>query len=167
MSELSPYPAIPAPQPSGIGGWLLFPAISLFIGLPLLVYTFVDTFLPFADLEVWSALLNKQSPYYNRTFAAIVAWEIVANLFLLFLLLWLTALFFRKQSRAPDIYIFFMACNFIIHLLDLIVTTVLIDNPDRDYLLEVLELIRLACVCAIWIPYFRTSVRVKNTFTRT
>lgn len=76
-------------------------------------------------------------------------------------------LFFRKQKRAPDIYIFFMACNLIIRLLDLIVTTVLIDDPDRDYSMEVWELIRLTVVCAIWIPYFRKSVRVKNTFIRT
>lgn len=167
MSEHAPGLTIPASHPSGIGGWLLLPAISLFIGLAMLAYTFAQTFHPYANPYVWTALLHKQSPFYNVTLAAIIAWEIVANLFLLFLLLWLMTLFFRKQKRAPDIYIFFMACNFIIRLLDLMVTTVLIDDPDRDYSMEVWELIRLAVICAIWIPYFRKSVRVKNTFIRT
>lgn len=143
------------------------PAISLFIALAVLVYTFAQAVDPFANPYLWIALLNKQSPYYNLTLAAIIAWEIVANLLLLFLLLWLMTLFFRKQKRAPDIYIFFMVCNLIIRLLDLITTTVLIDDPDRDYSIEMWELIRLTVVCAIWIPYFRMSVRVKNTFIRT
>ena len=104
------------PEPSGIGGWLLLPAIALIISPLRMIYEFHQTFFDLLRPAVWISLLSTKSPNYSPVLATVLGWEILANLALFALTIWLGYLFFKKRKLAPAIFILWIVAVSYTHL---------------------------------------------------
>lgn len=136
------------PEPKGIAGWLIIPAIGLvlapiksaamlFMGLSM-----IQSFAPelTGDPRLWlSGAID---------IAMIVATIIVA------------VLFFKKKSIAVRAIISLMAASILGNIVQAFLNVAMFEEVDT------IKPVIHACVFgAIWIPYFLKSRRVKNTFT--
>jgi hypothetical protein len=159
-----PLGAPPAGTPAGIGGWLLLPLIGLIISpirVGILLASYVRLFAP----QTWATLTTPGSAAYDPWWAPLLIFEVAANIVIIAFSLFLLWLFFRKSSRLPGLFVIWLLVVLGIEIVDVALASQLPAAADGigD---AVKELGRAAVGAAIWIPYFRKSVRVKNTFTR-
>ena len=164
MSEVASAPAVATPEPSGIGGWLLLPAIALIISPLRMIYEFHQTFFDLLRPSVWISLLSTKTPNYSPVLATVLGWEILANLALFTLTIWLAYLFFKKRKLAPAVFILWIVVSAALQLADLMLTSLLGLDAQQSNTRSIIELVKSGIGAAIWVPYFRRSVRVKNTF---
>lgn len=152
----------PAPRsPSfyeGIGGWLIFPTISLII-LPLtIIYNIYDG--GYFDSATWPVINNNGTGvliYYSLNFV-----------FMIFLLSYdiLTLIFFSKlRTGAPRMFIILIITNFI----SIAIEAYIANQYFSEFGIEISsrDITRSLLGVCIWVPYFIKSERVKSTFTRT
>ncbi|MDX4946691.1 DUF2569 domain-containing protein [Providencia manganoxydans] len=152
--------AKPPLKPAGLGGWLILPMLGLIVSLFYLPFSF---WVAYADVfEYWNLLTDPTSSYFMPLFKELTYFEVMGNVILYGTLLYLCYLFFTKKKLAVKVIIFFYVFSLILIIADVILVKELLAVPVDDK--DVKEIIRGAVVCAIWIPYFLTSVRVKNTF---
>lgn len=98
----------------------------------------------------------------KRPLAVLCVGGLLANLVLMFFALNVASHFWRKTKKTPLLFTLFMGVSLTVLALDHILTLAFFSAdqvPGRD-------LVRQALGCAIWIPYFRVSKRVRNTFVR-
>jgi hypothetical protein len=75
----------------------------------------------------------------------------------------LIVLFFEKRSSLPKLIIIFYCLNLAMVVLDgFIAWSYLTDTNERNDAFK--EVFRSLIMTAIWVPYFNTSVRVRETF---
>ena len=65
------------PEPSGIGGWLLLPAIALIISPLRMIYEFHQTFFDLLRPAVWISLLSTKSPNYSPVLATVLGLSLI------------------------------------------------------------------------------------------
>ena len=94
----------------------------------------------------------------------VLPYELLMNSVLAIWSVYMAFLFFGKRKELPRVIIAFFAVNVALMLIDclLCVQIPIIRTKFGDELAT--SLIRQVAVCAIWIPYFRMSKRVKGTF---
>ena len=134
---------------SGIGGWLILPAIGLVLGLIVSVYNFVSAFTIFDEITGAN----------NR--AMLVIGTFYQTLMIPFLVA-VAVCFFRKHSKTKRMIIYYIIFN-LIWTGQLVAMSIAL-NADPFTLVYVKGFIRLFLAAAIWIPYFCLSKRVKATF---
>lgn len=136
-------------SPVGIGGWLLLPALGLILGLILgAVFAFNDF------VMLYSGGLVKYS--------GLDLMEIVVELSVFGYLIYAALRFFTKRSDAPSIMIVLLILGFAVPALLLMIETIV---GAQDYArVTAKQLPRGLISAAVWIPYFRTSKRVRATF---
>ena len=151
-------------KPSGIGGWLILPAIGLIVTPVMLLVSLFRDLLPAFSPDVWQVLTDSGSESYHPMWSVTLIYELVANLSLLVFTLWLGHLFVQKSWRAPSAFISWLLINIAVQVVDLLL---LLSVPAvRDSAPEVAGgIARSVLQAAIWIPYFLRSERVRNTFT--
>ncbi|REG94571.1 DUF3857 domain-containing protein [Algoriphagus antarcticus] len=152
----------PAPQSKsyydGIGGWLVFPAITLLVVPITIVFNLVDG--TYFNGSVWTGAGNYGNGlqvYYGVSFVFLIFMFCYSILTLIF--------FFKLRTAAPQMFILLITINFISLLIEAYVADqyfheLAIDSSSVDIFRGVIGLF-------IWIPYFVKSERVKSTFTRT
>ena len=141
-------------EPSGIGGWLVLPAIGLIVCPFKLVYSFwVSLLVPMNGkwIILWSA---------EPRLAIFVGLMIAANIISLALVLWTAWHFFHKNKRAPFLYCTFLVFVMVFELVDCFLVRQI--YPER----KVMPNNMLLLSGAIWLTYFLNSKRVRNTFIR-
>ncbi len=137
-----------------IAGWLVLPALGLLIS-PIRSM--------FEIRESWR-LLNH--PTLNLvlgrhpSLSTALEWGMVQNALLLFLQLGVAVLFFRKKRSAPGAYIILLLAGLGSTVIEMAFLT---DVPGLK--LDGSSLLPSIIPCAIWIPYFIVSQRVRDTFT--
>jgi hypothetical protein len=141
----------------GLGGWLILLAIGLIVSPFFLLYPLLTTYVHIFTDPVSKAVLQASHSIYM-----LVLSEVITNIVLIVMLLWLNYLFFTKRRTFPTFMILFMVLQCIVVAADnfaaYAVTNsaqVLTPNPTQ---------IRAILSAAIWIPYFLVSRRVKVTF---
>ena len=163
--EASLQEAPRAGTPSGIGGWLLLPLLALIV-TPIRVGILVTAdLLPVFDPQVWSRLTTPGNAAYHPLWAPLLIFEVVANIGIIVVSIVLLWLFLRKSSRLPGLYIVWLLANASIQIIDVGLGSQ-VPAVSAGIGEGLKELGRSLVGAAIWIPYFRRSVRVKNTFTR-
>ena len=152
-------------KPSGIGGWLILPAIGLVLTPILLLVTITRDLLPALQPEVWNALTEPGSQAYHPMWSTVILFEAVANVGFLVFTLWLGYLFVRQSSRTPAVFIVWLLINVAIQVIDLLLAQSIPVVAEESTAAVGREIFRAILQAAIWIPYFLRSERVRNTFT--
>jgi hypothetical protein len=160
-----PEPSVGAQRPAGpvgIGGWLTLPAIGLVL-MPILTMGYVlKDLLPYFMPEVWLRLTDESSDGFHPLWAPTLIFALVANTILIVGSIVVAVAFFQKRAQVPrwviGLYLFELAATVIEYLLMRSIPD-LSAGAGRDLVKTVLRTI-------IWVAYFTSSVRVKNTFVR-
>lgn len=152
--------------PRGLGGWLILPAIGLFV-LPIrLTIMLINDFLPIFQRGYWEALTTPGSEAYHHLWAPLVIFEIAGNTFFIIFDIILIFLFFTKSYRFPVLFIAFLVLNLFFVVSDFFFADLIpavAAESDREF---VRDLAGSIIGAIIWIPYFLVSKRVKNTFVK-
>lgn len=146
-------------QLTGIGGWLILVAIALIGSIIRITITLYQTF------ETFSYPIEQIADYFSissSAFFTFLLFEAISNSLFWLFTLYLTYLFFKKDYRVPKYFIFWCVINLIVLVIDGGISNSL--GFPEDLTGSTKEVIRQSVYCAIWIPYFLRSVRVKNTF---
>ncbi len=145
--------AISSSEPSGIGGWLILPAIGIVVAPIQFTMNVMDYFPKFELLEPGTLL-------HTMTMVEILAWIGFA------ILATTTAVqFFTYRKNAPKLYRALLVGQLLFVVAAYWVAAILFDAPLFDVDVG-FAIGMLLAACAIWIPYFLYSVRVRNTFVR-
>lgn len=149
-----------------MGGWLILPAIGLFV-LPIrLAVILYDDFLPIFREGYWEVLTTPGSGAYHHLWAPVITFEIVCNAFLIIFDIILLFLFFAKSYRFPTLMIAFLASNLVFVASDFFLANLIPAVAAAGNAGSVIELSPIIISAMIWIPYFLVSKRVKNTFVK-
>lgn len=145
--------AISANEPAGIGGWLILPAIGIVVAPFQFAKNVLDYF-PGIELLAPGTLLH------TMTMIEILAWIGFA------ILAATTAVqFFARKKSAPTLYRALLIGQLIFVLAAYWAAAIFFDTPMFDVDAGI-AIAMLLAACAIWIPYFLYSTRVRNTFVR-
>ncbi|USR65240.1 DUF2569 domain-containing protein [Providencia stuartii] len=155
-------PASPKPKPelTGIGGWLILPMLGIVLSVIILPFAIYGQNIQV--IEYWDELTNSQSDTFIPLFKELIYFELLGNAILYTLLLFLCYVFFTKKKLTIKIYIFFQLFALVLTISDIILAGVLLDLEVEAS--DIRDIFRALIGCAIWIPYFLVSKRVKNTF---
>jgi uncharacterized protein DUF2569 len=164
MPVRSPLSSVASDGPTGLGGWLILIAIGL-IATPFKLGKFVVVdILPVFQGETWSALTVPGTETYHPLWGPLLTFELIGNCAFIAFAIALLFPFFGKRASFPKLITIFWITNLLFvggdaMLGNLIPLVAAQDDPTTR-----LEIIKTVIACAIWIPYFRVSRRVKNTF---
>lgn len=148
----------------GIGGWLILVAINLIRAPIAFCVTLLRSVFPLLRHDTWVALTTKGSEAYHPLWAPIIVSELIVNLTFLGAALVALVLFFRRKHLFPKFMIGLILATAIWEVL---LGFVLKQIPDAGGDSTVFSgAIGLVLACAIWIPYFLVSKRVRATFTQ-
>lgn len=137
-----------------IRGWLIVPGIALVLSV------LVNLFSINAALR----LLIDQHSAMSGNLKGIVLFELLAFIGMFLFTLYVSGLFFRKKRTLPRNYILFLLIGLGYVAVDLLLGYRYMGVPVNYEALQ--PLVRNLVSCAIWIPYFRVSLRVKRTFVK-
>jgi Protein of unknown function (DUF2569) len=151
--------------PIGIGGWLICHAIGLTLGPILQGWYAVRLILIFSG-NAWTRLTNPDSPAYNFFWKPSLIYEFIGHVFFLCFLIALLILFFSHSRIFPKLVILLFLLYLSFDVGDLLLAQHIPFIVQHSEIIQKQELavFRSMLICAIWIPYFCVSERVKNTF---
>ncbi|MEY0129834.1 DUF2569 domain-containing protein [Providencia rettgeri] len=156
--------SVPSPQPrqelKGIGGWLILPMLGIILSLIILPFSIYEQ--NAQVIEYWIELTDPQSSSFIPLFKELIYFEVLGNVILYVTLLFLSYVFFTKKKLTIKIYIFFQIFSLVLTVTDIILASILLDLEVEAS--DIKDIFRALIACAIWIPYFLVSRRVKNTF---
>lgn len=141
------------PKPSGIGGWLIFPAIGLILGPLYLLYGQQEQPARLQMVPVGSLV------------QIFLIFEVAGTLALIALLVYTAVRFFGRKADTRRLYLVFLLAYLAFTLVDAALASVILHVPMLD-LDSLFITVPVAFICAVWIPYFLVSKRVRNTFVR-
>lgn len=142
-----------ASGPSGIGGWLLLPAIGIVVAPIQFTMNVLDYF-PKVEL------LQPGTLFHTMTLVEILAWIAFA------ILATMTAVhFFTRRKTAPTLYRALLVSQLLFVVGAYWVAALLFSKPMFDAS-SGFAIGKWLLACLIWIPYFLYSARVRNTFIR-
>jgi len=112
--------------------------------------------------ENWKVLTSPNSPAYHPFWAPLILSEVTTNVALIILEILILYFFRRKRPLLPRLMIVWLisllAVSFADSVLSLQIPAIASQATDFQ------EIVRPLVGCAVWIPYFLTSRRVKATF---
>lgn len=151
-------------EPRGLGGWLIIPLIGLIIAPIRILLSLFQEYLPIFQNGSWDILIDPTSDYYHPLWGPLVVSEMVINIGFAIFCGYLIYLFFAKHRLFPKLYIIYLSTNLVFIISDTYLASLIPGVVDQRNSGIDRELIRTITTAAIWIPYFLTSKRVKNTF---
>jgi hypothetical protein len=143
-----PYPSN---APRGIGGWLILPAIGLIVSPLMMLLTLYN------NLSVLNTLSAVEGRYPGLR-AAIIS-EILITAGMLGFQVYVAVLFFKTSRELPKMITILLAVNLVLMSIDAAWVSTIVGKPTG-----IAEMVRALVAACIWIPYFKSSQRVKATF---
>ena len=148
----------------GIGGWLILPAIGVFLGPFVAIGITVSTYGSYfegGDFFGTVSTINNMIPNFSILFWPELIFAIVIDIFIVYLLY----LMITKKSFFPTLYA---------RLIYISIIYLIIDYPAGYFILgdeyfslgtaDARAIFQTLISLFIWVPYMKKSVRVKNTF---
>ncbi len=148
----------------GIGGWLIVFCIGLVYRIFAYIIGLVAIVPLVCDQVRWDELTRPGTPRYDPYWAPTFLLEGVAcSCFLVF---WILAavLFFQKRFTFPYLMVTLLVLNLLYHGVDHALASSIAPLNSLRSSAQASNLVQLAFYCAVWIPYFLSSKRVKATF---
>lgn len=152
--------------PSGLGGWLLLPAIG-FCLQPVMLLKDMPDFLNAYTVETWQTLTTVGQSGYHALWAPLLLGELFVLQYQIGLSILLLVLFFGKRSSLPRVYILGNGLLLAFSVLDSAAISMAPTDVVRDLDPEWTKVIRFGLSYTIWTTYFCVSERVKATFRNT
>ncbi len=153
-----PEPALPWSEGQPIGGWLVLAGIGITLA-PLVLFYSLFLRSGFFEEDKWAALLNSE----NYAIVGLVVIEMILNAVNIIFSILIVALFYQRRTSLPRLIMIFYAFNLAITILDTCIG--LTSGPDVSLRNELYaNVFKSLIIAAVWIPYFNTSVRVRETF---
>jgi hypothetical protein len=147
-----------------IGGWLILVAIGLILApIRLLVVLFKDL-LPALSADTWSRLTTPGTEAYHPLWAPLLFFEIIGNCLFIVSPIIVAVFFFQKRRFVPRLIIVLLLANLVFVAIDYFAADLIPFVAAQEDMGSLVELIRVLIACAIWVPYFLVSKRVKGTF---
>jgi hypothetical protein len=153
-------------EPKGLGGWLVLPAIGLFVMPVRLSMSFNTDFWPIFREGYWEILTTPGTEAYHPLWAPLLIFEITGNAFFVIFDLVLIYFFFTKSYRFPYLFIAFAALNLLFVTSDFLLADLVPAIAAESDVDSIKEVARAAVAAVVWVPYFLLSKRVKNTFVK-
>jgi hypothetical protein len=146
--------------PRDFGGWLILPMIGLIITPFLIIHNLITNNYFSEHLFDQIRALEVSS---SSTIEALMIGEMMGNILMLVMCLLCLVSFFKKRDITPRLMIAFYLFNAAFLIIDdVMVEMILGDIVELESSTK--EIGRAIIACAIWIPYFMNSKRVKETF---
>lgn len=157
--EIAPQIAPPA-QPWEFGGWLFLLGFGICIGPFRLLFSLWGLYQPFFSDGNFSDILHAASV----GFILLIFTEMLINLLMLALSVYLIYLFMRKSRLLPKYFFILatMAATFL--LVDTLITSLMFPQLEVWTNDIIKSLCSSAFALGIWVPYLYMSERAKNTF---
>ena len=149
LHQVPPADTHAGPVPK-IGGWLFLPAIGLVLGILISMANFIGA-LSFADS-------------IPSRYAEIFSFTLLAEFGFFLFIIYVATRFFGKRRNAPAMMIAMLAGGVVLYLSLLLIAMAVDAEPFATASAQILG--RNLIGAAIWIPYFKLSKRVKETFVR-
>ncbi|WNS46066.1 DUF2569 domain-containing protein [Paenibacillus sp. MMS20-IR301] len=154
----------PLDGPKGLGGWLVLIQIGLFLTLLMLAVQILQSTIPSLKPDIWGLLTAKDSELYHVLWGPIIIFEAIANVGQFLFCLFVLGMFYSKKSSVPLLMIIFYGGSMIIGIIDYALVQQIPIVQELEDGSSVSDIGRSVVTCAIWIPYFLKSRRVRNTF---
>jgi hypothetical protein len=144
-----------------IGSWMVLPLLGLFISPFIILYSlftgdyFNDTLL---------TTLKTSDSMSHISWDAIYIYEICGNLFILSLTILCLVAFLNKRDITPRLMIYLYSLNLAFIGLDYFIVSSIDITAISEAAKNKKDLVRAVVAFAIWVPYFMSSRRVKDTF---
>lgn len=146
--------------PTRLGGWLLLPIIGAFLSILRIVYHLLTQ--SYFDKTVWMLNTDEGSGSYLPGFGPVLIFELCINITLVFYLVLILVLVIKYNRFVPKLFIIYYIAYFFITIADDFMAMAVLH--DKTVLNIFNDVFRRLVACAIWIPYFIVSKRVKETF---
>ncbi len=150
--------------PRGLSGWLFFVGCGLVITPLNLISGLIQNYVPLFRNGSWELITNPESEHYISGFALSAYFELIVNLLLLAMSLYLINLFFKKRVTFPRFFIICQLLAIFIYVADGVISTYYFshigDHPNMSLKLLVIGV----AFGVVRILYMLKSQRVKNTF---
>ena len=153
-------------EPKGLKGWLILPAIGLFVSVLRLAINLMKDFWPIFREDYWPVLTTPGSAAYHPLWGPLLIFEIVGNSIFILANIVLIFFYFAKHYRFPALFITMLALNALFVVGDFFLGKMIPAVAAANDPQSVREIARTLAAAAIWIPYFLRSKRVMNTFVK-
>jgi transglutaminase-like putative cysteine protease len=147
--------------PVGLSGWLILPAISIFIYPFSVAWSSLELMYIFSAVQ-WSAVGEDS----GTAMLVLIVFEVMMNLVMIVVSLLMIAMFVTRRRGFPGLFIRFYLFVVAVSVVDLLYLHLLSLPGVEVELVDIRELVRLVVFTVIWGSYFARSRRVKATFTR-
>ena len=147
-----------------IGGWLILVAIGLILAPIRLLVVFFKDLLPALSADSWSRLTTPGTEAYHPLWAPLLLFEILGNCVFIVSPIIIAIFFFQKRRFVPRLIIVLLLANLVFVAIDYFAADLIPFIAAQEDIGSLVELIRVLIACAIWVPYFLVSKRVKGTF---
>jgi transglutaminase-like putative cysteine protease len=150
---------------AGIGGWLLWPALGVFVSVPRIAWSFYQTFPAYLP-ATWAARTTPGARLYHHLWGPVLLLELLGNITLLVGAVLLCVLLVRKRRTFPAAFIAFALFRVTVTFADSALSSLLpglaeasVREGTREALVSLVPLF-------LWTPYLLVSKRVHATFVR-
>lgn len=157
---------------TGLGGWLSFFIVGLFIGLGNTIYNLFAGGLSMTSEDISS--LNEYSAGLGDTIQSLSTFENIALFGMIGLFVATLVLLFRKSKHAKKLAIITLVYSAVYSVVDYSIASSVFQSSGLDQIEEVqvetknaLSLAaRNVIAAALWVPFFLKSERVKQTLVK-
>lgn len=150
--------------PEGLGGWLLLPMLGLIL-TPLACLAAMVQLVTLFEPDTWQSLTASSGDTHHPLWMPLILFEAIYNIGFFVFAIYLLIKTFKKSAKAPQLFILFYAINLLMQFVDTGLFAIIGQTyPDLMDGNTYKDLGRAVVGSLIWIPYFKRSVRVKNTF---
>lgn len=149
---------------SGLGGWLVLVQIGLYFSLINLLVRLFQYSIMIISSDNWDLFTSKESEFYHPLWRPFLTFETAYNILFILFIVYILSRFYRKKSIVPRLMIISYIITLVIGIIDTALFNQIVSGMEDG--ISYKATFKSLIICAIWIPYFLKSERVKNTFIR-
>ena len=150
-------------NPKGLSGWLSLVGLGLIITPILLLWSIYNSISVYDSADYMNELMPG--------LIGLVSFEIIGNIIFAGVAVYLLYLFFKKKTKFPQYYIYFLIGSLVFVGLDYFILSslsadgyeakkIITDSLSQGWM----DMIRALISAVIWVSYMKKSRRVKATF---